>query len=42
MTVSEAAACGTPAVATRIPGHLDAIDHGVTGLLADRDEEFER
>jgi len=41
MTVSEAAACGTPAVATRIPGHVDAIDHGVTGILADRDDEFE-
>ncbi len=41
MTVSEAAACGTPAVATRIPGHIDVIDHGITGMLADRDEEFE-
>ena len=25
MTLTEAAACGTPAIATRIPGHLDAI-----------------
>ena len=41
MTVSEAAACGTPAVATRIPGHIDVIDHGITGMLADRDDEFE-
>jgi glycosyltransferase involved in cell wall biosynthesis len=42
MTVSEAAACGTPAVATRIPGHLDAIEHGVTGMLTDRDDDFAR
>jgi glycosyltransferase involved in cell wall biosynthesis len=35
MTITEAAACGTPAVATRISGHLDAMQHGVTGLLAD-------
>ncbi len=40
MTVSEAAACGTPAVATRIPGHIDVIDHGITGMLADRDDEL--
>ena len=41
LTVSEAAACGTPAVATRIPGHLDAIEDGVTGVLAGSDEDFE-
>jgi glycosyltransferase involved in cell wall biosynthesis len=35
MTITEAAACGTPGVATRIAGHEDAIDHGVSGLLAD-------
>ena len=35
MSVTEAAACGTPAVATRIAGHADAIVDGVTGLLAD-------
>src|SRR5262249_9445268 len=35
MTITEAAACGTPAVATRIPGHMDAIVDGVTGLLVD-------
>ncbi len=34
MTITEAAACGTPAVATRIPGHADAVVDGVTGLLA--------
>lgn len=34
LTISEAAACGTTAVATRIVGHLDAIDDGHTGLLA--------
>jgi len=40
MTISEAAACGTPAVATRIAGHADAVDDGVTGLLAEDDDEF--
>ena len=35
MTVIEAAACGTPAVATRVPGHVDSVVDGVTGLLAD-------
>jgi glycosyltransferase involved in cell wall biosynthesis len=35
MTLTEAAACGTPAVATRIAGHLDAVDEGRSGLLAD-------
>ena len=35
MTLTEAAACGTPAVATKIPGHIDAVTHGLTGLLVD-------
>jgi glycosyltransferase involved in cell wall biosynthesis len=35
MTITEAAACGTPSVATRIAGHIDAIVHGRTGLLVD-------
>ncbi|MGZ4675333.1 MAG: glycosyltransferase family 4 protein [Acidimicrobiia bacterium] len=39
MTLTEAAACGTPAVVTRIAGHMDAIAEGESGLLADgRDE----
>lgn len=40
MTLTEAAACGTPAVATRIAGHLDAVDHGNSGLLVDGRDEF--
>jgi glycosyltransferase involved in cell wall biosynthesis len=35
MTLTEAAACATPAVATRIPGHEDAVIDGSTGLLVD-------
>jgi glycosyltransferase involved in cell wall biosynthesis len=35
MTLTEAAACGTPAVVTRVPGHRDAVDEGRSGLLAD-------
>ncbi len=35
MTLTEAAACGTPAVASRIAGHRDAVAHGCSGLLFD-------
>jgi len=35
MTITEAAACATPAVATRISGHVDAVAEGESGLLAD-------
>jgi glycosyltransferase involved in cell wall biosynthesis len=34
MTLTEAAACATPAVATAIAGHTDAVTHGESGLLA--------
>jgi glycosyltransferase involved in cell wall biosynthesis len=40
MTLTEAAACATPAVATRIPGHIDAVRDGIGGLLVDSDDEF--
>lgn len=35
MTITEAGACGTPAVVTRIAGHVDAVAEGRSGLLAD-------
>ena len=35
MTLTEAAACGTPSVATNIAGHRDAVSHGFSGLLVD-------
>ena len=35
MTITEAAACGTPSVATRIAGHTDAIVPERSGLLVD-------
>ena len=35
MTITEAAACGTPAVVTDISGHRDAVRDGHSGLLAD-------
>jgi glycosyltransferase involved in cell wall biosynthesis len=38
MSLTEAAACGTPAVATRIAGHTDAVADGDTGVLVDRDD----
>src|SRR3546814_15393565 len=38
MSLTEAAACGTPAVATNIAGHLDAVEHERTGLPASRSE----
>lgn len=40
MTLTEAAACGTPAVATRIAGHEDAVAPGVSGILTSDREEF--
>ncbi len=35
MTLTEAAACGAPAVATRINGHTDSVLEGKSGLRAD-------
>jgi glycosyltransferase involved in cell wall biosynthesis len=35
MALTEAGACATPAVATRIAGHLDAVRDGVSGVLTD-------
>lgn len=40
MTVIEANACGTPAVAYRVSGLDESISEGKSGLLADNDEEF--
>jgi glycosyltransferase involved in cell wall biosynthesis len=35
MSLTEAAACATPTVATRIPGHVDAVRDGITGILTE-------
>ena len=40
MTLTEAAACGTPAVATAIAGHTDAVLDGESGLLVERLEDL--
>lgn len=40
LTLTEAAACGTPVVATRIPGHVDAVAEDVSGLLASSTTEL--
>ncbi|MCU1461332.1 MAG: glycosyl transferase group 1 [Acidimicrobiales bacterium] len=37
MTITEAAACGTPAVVSAIAGHRDAVVDGASGLLVDGD-----
>lgn len=37
MTVTEAGACGTPAVVSRIGGHEDAVLDGESGILFDDD-----
>ena len=38
LSLSEAAGCGTPAVATDIRGHRSSVVDGVTGLLAEPDD----
>jgi glycosyltransferase involved in cell wall biosynthesis len=40
MTITEAAACGTPAVVTRIAGHSDAVADGRSGLLVQGESEL--
>ena len=40
MTITEAGACGTPAVVSDIAGHRDALAHGVSGLLVEPGDEF--
>jgi len=40
MTVTEAGACGTPSVATRIGGHQDAVDDGKSGILVDGTDDL--
>ncbi|HVC14632.1 MAG TPA: glycosyltransferase family 4 protein [Acidimicrobiales bacterium] len=38
MTLTEAGACATPAVASDIAGHRDAVVHGRTGLVTEDEE----
>ena len=40
MALTEAAACGTPAVVTDIGGHRDAVENGVTEFLVTNDDDF--
>ncbi|HEY5025226.1 MAG TPA: glycosyltransferase family 4 protein [Acidimicrobiales bacterium] len=40
MTITEAGACGTPAVVSDIAGHRDALADGVSGLLVDPGDAF--
>jgi glycosyltransferase involved in cell wall biosynthesis len=42
MSITEAAACATPAVAIDIAGHRDAIHNGVSGLLVAEDQLAEQ
>ena len=42
MTVTEAGACGTPAVATRIGGHEDAVLDGQSGILVEGTDDMVR
>lgn len=38
MTVIEAAACGTPSIASDSPGLRDSVRHGITGILVPHDD----
>lgn len=38
LAVLEAMACGLPVLATEAPGHVDAVEHGVTGRLVPVDD----
>lgn len=40
LTLTEAAACGTPSVATRVVGHIDTVADGVSGILVDDEAEL--
>lgn len=40
MTLTEAAGCGTPAVATNIAGHRDSVDPDRSGILTDSPRAF--
>ena len=40
LTITEAAACGTPAVVSRVGGHCDAVDENTSGLLATTDDDL--
>ncbi len=41
LTLSEAAACGTPAVVSPIAGHIDAVQDGISGFLAEPGPDME-
>ena len=41
LTITEAAACATPAVVSPIAGHRDAVAEGVTGFLAEPGADME-
>lgn len=42
LTLTEAAACGTPAVATRVVGHIDTVVDGSSGVLVDDEQHLAR
>ena len=42
LTLTEAAACGTPAVATRVVGHIDTVADGSSGILVDDEPSLAR
>ncbi len=42
VTIMEAASCGTPSLGFNVPGVRDSVRDGLTGLLAEKENEFKK
>lgn len=42
VTIMEAASCSTPSLGFNVPGVRDSVRNGITGLLAEKESDFEK